>query len=219
MTYYIHGKVQNRVVTLVISTTRADIPGDSIILQKVEQHPDVHVVKWSIRFADSLADKQILDHPYAEYFKNSVRTKKLLAEEEFDQICIEENAKFLRFHRRRPELLEKLIEKALAEKRSGRLRFGIRELFLDVRWCDTEIERDTERYKVDDAWGPWYSRVLQMLEPELLGFFAVRAGVVADSLVWIDGRSWKQFAEENRDKIEWRDASAELVYSDPEDTE
>jgi hypothetical protein len=216
MTYYIHGKVHNRIITLVGYTTSADIPGDTIILQEVERHPDVHVVKWSLRFADSLADKKILDHPFAGYFTNSARTKRLLKEEDFAKICAEENAKFLRFHQRRPELLEKFIETALSEKRSGRPRFSMRKLVGDIRWCDDEIEHDAERFKVDDRWSSWYSRVMQMLEPELLGFFKVRAGIVADSLVWIDDRTWNQFAEENKDTIRWTDPLLELLPLDSE---
>jgi hypothetical protein len=219
MSYYIHGKVQKRVVTLVGYTTSADIPGDTIILKKVERNPEAHMVKWSLRFADSLADKKILDHPFAAYFTNSARTKRFLEEEDFDQICAEENAKFLKLHHRRPELFQTLLERALAEKHAGRTLFSIRKLFLDIRWCETEIERGAEQYKVDDTWGAWYSRLLQMMERNLVGFFRVRAGVVADALALADGSTWKQFAAENEGNIKWTDQSDELLSSDSEDSE
>ena len=39
-------------------------------------------------------------------------------------------------------------------------------------------------------------------------------GKIADALVWIDGRTWQQFASENAEEIRWSDPFDELPDSD-----
>ena len=213
MLYHIFGKVQNQVVTSVGCIRNADIPEDSILLQTVEHYPEFHCVKWSVRFSRTLKDRKLLDHPYTKYFRNSQRLRRVLAKEEFDRLSQKENVQFLKHNQKKPDLLQHFLERALAEKGNGRSAFSAGELFGNVRWGDTEIDRANDQFKIDDRWVPWYSRLAQMLEPDLVGFFEIRDSM-ADGLVWEDGRTWQQFASENFEKLKWTEASDELPDAD-----
>jgi hypothetical protein len=97
-----------------------------------------------------------------------------------------------------------LIRAALAKKAEGKTEYSMDQLLGDVRWGDTEIDRGDDRLKLNGTWSAWYSRIGQMVEPSLVGFFTVRASI-PDDLVWIDGRSWIQFVAEHEDDIRWND--------------
>jgi hypothetical protein len=210
--HYIFARVKNKVVRLVGCLRMADIPQDSFLLQTVQHHPDVHWVKWSLRFASTLEDKTALTHPYAKYFKNSARTKRLFGDPDMERFAQEQNALFLKFHDSNPHLLEELIRAALAKKAEGKTGYSMDQLLGDVRWGDTAIDRADDRVKINGRWSAWYSRVVQMVEPSLVGFFAVRSSV-ADELVW-NGCSWEQFASEHEDEIQWNDPFDKLPDSD-----
>jgi hypothetical protein len=212
MTHYIFGRVKNKSVWFVGCSRTADLPGDSILLQTVQHHPDVHWVKWSLRFASTLEDKMALSHPYAKYFKNSARTKRLFGDPDMDRFSREQNARFLKFHASNPHLLEELIRAALAKKAEGKTEYSMDQLLGDVRWGDTEIDRADDRVKINGTWSAWYSRVVQMVETRLVGFFTVRYSV-ADELVWA-GQSWQQFALEHEEEIHWSDPFDQLPDSD-----
>lgn len=118
----------------------------------------------------------------------------------------------MEFHERNQPLLNALIGAALAKKAEGRNEYSLDQLVGDARWGDTETDRGDDPVKINGKWSPWYSRALQMVEPRLIGFFAVRSSV-ADSLVWIDHCSWQQVASEHEDEINWKDPFAELPDS------
>lgn len=212
MTYYIYGRIANRRVWFVGCSRTADIPPDSIILETVEHRPEVHWVKWSIRFRRTLTEKKALDHSFAKYFKNSSRTKRLYGDTDYTQFAAEQNAKFLQFHRKNPHLFELLLNASL-EKAEERNEYSVDQLLGEVRWSDTEIDRGDDKVKVNGTWSAWYSRALQMVESRLIGFFAVRSST-ADALVWTDDRSWEQFASEHEDEIQWNEPFDELPDSD-----
>ena len=101
-------------------------------------------------------------------------------------------------------MLPAVIQGAMAKKKDGYTAYSIDQLVGEARWGDTEIDRGNDRVKINGKWSAWYSRALQMAEPRLIGFFVVRSSV-ADGLVWIDGRTWQQFASEHEDEINWKD--------------
>ena len=105
MTYYIFGKIEERVIKFVGCTKNADIPADSVILQEVDDHPQFHWVKWSVRHRRTLRDKTALNHPLANYFTNPLRLKYVLGDADFERRRARENAAFLRFNQRHTEIL------------------------------------------------------------------------------------------------------------------
>jgi hypothetical protein len=213
MSYYIFAKIENQVVTFVGCSKTVDIPADCILLQTVEDHPEAHWVKWSIRFRRTLKDRTALDHPYTKCFRNSSRLKRLLGNEEFDRLSAKENAGFLKYNEKNPHLLEQFLDSALEKKAAGREAFSAGELIGETRWGDTETDRGTDRFKINDKWVPWYSRLAQMLEPDLVGFFEIRDSI-ADGLVWTDDRTGQQFASKNSEKLKWSDPFDEIPDSD-----
>jgi hypothetical protein len=182
-------------------------------LQTVDDHPEVHWVKWSVRCRRTLTDKKAIDHPFAKYFKNPLRLRCVLGDEDFERLSADENARFLKFHQDNLHLLDWLVQAALAKKAEGRNEYSVGQLLGDARWGDTETDRGTDRFKINARWVSFYSRAVQMVEPRLVGFFRVRASV-ADGLVWMDGRTWQQFASEHADEIQWSDPFDELPDSD-----
>ena len=213
MPYHIFGKVENQRVTFIGCSRNANIPADSILLQTVEDHPESHWIKWSKRFGWSLEDKTALSHPYASYFKNSARTKRLFGDADYERFAEEQNVQFLRFHERNSHFLELLLKAALQKKADGRREYSVDQLLGEARWSNSEIDRGDDGLKVNGRWSRWYSRVLQMVEPRLIGFFAVRSST-ADGLVWIDSLIWQEFASKHHDKIRWDDLFDQSPDSD-----
>src|SRR5437868_12812469 len=78
----IYARICQQVVIFVGCTRSADIPEDCVILQVVEHRPEVHWIKWCLRFRRTLADKTALDHPFAAYFKNPARLRRLCGDED-----------------------------------------------------------------------------------------------------------------------------------------
>jgi hypothetical protein len=119
----------------------------------------------------------------------------------------------LRFHESNPHLLDELVKAAFAKRAEGKTEYSMDQLLGDVRWGDSEIVWSDDPVKVNARWSAWYSRVVQMVEPSLVGFFAVRSSI-PDDLVWIDGRSWVQFVAEHEDEIRWNDPFDQLPDKD-----
>lgn len=146
-------------------------------------------------------------------FQEFLEAEAFFGNEEFDRLSAEENAGFLKYNQKNPHLLEHFLDSALAKKADGREAFSAGDLIGETRWGDAETDRGTDRFKINDKWVPWYSRLAQMLEPDLVGLFEIRDSI-ADSLVWTDDRTWQQFASENAHKLRWRDPFDELPDSD-----
>src|SRR4051812_44928553 len=98
MSYYIYGRIADKTVWFVGCSRTPDIPEDSILLQVVGDHPEVHWIKWSVRFRRTLKDTTALSHPFAAYFKNSARTQRLFGDVDYKQFAEEQNSQFLQFH-------------------------------------------------------------------------------------------------------------------------
>ena len=81
---------------------------------------------------------------------------------------------FREFHEMNPGVYEELVECALKLKRAGRDVYGINSLVEVVRWHRALNTRGDE-FKINNNYAPYYARLIMIREPELKGFFNLRA--------------------------------------------
>jgi hypothetical protein len=213
--FQIYGVVTGKEVTF-IGCAKGDIPPGAIRLQTVSEHPLPNWVKWCVRHRRTLKDRRGVEHPLAERFTNPFRVKRLLDAEAVTRIEAEKCKEFLAFHARNPHVLVHMIEQARAEKAAGRSIYAIDAHISSVRWSsDLNTEREDDRFKIGNDWSAWYSRLIQMECPDLIGFFRLKTAL-ADGLV-VDGRSWRDFAKEHEDELHYDDfesvADSEWEYN------
>jgi hypothetical protein len=198
---HIYGVLTGQDVTF-IGCTKGAIAQTAVRLQTVSDHPEANWVKWCLRFRRTLKDRRGIDHPLAEYFTNQSRVKRLLGDEAVTRSEAEKCNNFLAFHSDNPHVLAGMITRARAEKDAGRTVYAAEAHLSGVRWnlgVDTEHADDT--FKIDSVWAAWYSRLIQMVCPDLIGFFRLRTAL-ADGLV-VEGRSWRTFAREHADELHY----------------
>lgn len=84
---------------------------------------------------------------------------------------------FEAFHERNPHIYAELRDLALKVKEQGYTRFSIRPLYERLRWRrQFEVNDNPERlYKLNDCYTRFYSIKLMEEDPELDGFFTLRA--------------------------------------------
>ena len=199
--FHIYGIVTGEDVTF-IGCTKGDIPLGAIRLQTVSEHPEANWVKWCVRFRRSLKDRRGVEHPLAEIFTNQFRIKRLLDAEAVMRSEAEKCKEFLALHARQPHVLADMIEQARAEKAAGRSVYAVEAHISSVRWSsDLDIEHADDTFKISDGWAAWYSRLIQMDCPDLIGFFRLKTAL-ADGLV-VDGSSWRDFAKQHADELHY----------------
>jgi len=199
--FHIYGIVTAQEVTF-IGCTKGEVPRGSIKLQTVSDHPEANWVKWCQRFRRALKDRRGVEHPLAELFTNSSRIKRLLDVEAVMRSEAEKCKEFLAFHSRNPLVLADMIKEARAEKAAGRTVYAVEAHLSSVRWNpDLDTEHEDGTFKIDSGWGSWYSRLIQMDCPDLVGFFRLKVAL-ADGLV-VEGRSWRDFAKEHSDELDY----------------
>ena len=99
-------------------------------------------------------------------------------------------------------VLADIIAQARAEKAAGRAVYAVEAHLANMRWnSDLETEHAEDTFKINSEWASWYSRLIQMECPDLIGFFRVKTAL-ADGLV-IEGRTWRAFAEEHADELRY----------------
>jgi hypothetical protein len=147
-----------------IGCTKGAIPPGVVGLQTVSDHPEANWVKWSVRHHRTPKDRTALDHPFAKYFKNPLRLRFALGDGDFVRLSAGENARYIKFHGDNLQLLDALIQVALARISEGRNEYSVRQLLGEARWGDIEIDRGADKVKIREKWSPWYSRVFQMVE-------------------------------------------------------
>ena len=82
-----------------------------------------------------------------------------------------------------------MIADAFEEKDAGRVVYSAQEHLGRVRWgANGDGTRRRPSFKINSVWSAWYSRVIQMEEPSLIGFYRLRDSL-ADELIW-KGQSW-----------------------------
>ena len=85
--------------------------------------------------------------------------------------------KFLEFHRRNPDVLNKLIYLAREAQVRGHKRISMTLLFNVLRWEHTLTKDPNEAFKLNNNYAPYYSRSIEKLVPGLRGFFTKRRSV------------------------------------------
>lgn len=87
-------------------------------------------------------------------------------------------AKYERFHKDNPWVMDELARLALRMRRHGVNHYGIAALFEVLRYRHTMRTTDTETpFKLSNSYRAFYSRHLMRLYPELDGFFDIRPSV------------------------------------------
>ena len=81
---------------------------------------------------------------------------------------------FANFHKANPHVYEMLKTLALKTKRAGSKHYGMAGLFEVLRWTHT-IETHGDEFKLNNNYRALYARLLMTNEPELEGFFKLRA--------------------------------------------
>jgi hypothetical protein len=80
--------------------------------------------------------------------------------------------RFVAFNAANPHVYETLRKMALAAKRAGRQRGGVKAMLEVLRW--SSITTRGEDWKINNDFAPFYSRLLKRNNPELVDFFADR---------------------------------------------
>lgn len=84
--------------------------------------------------------------------------------------------KFWDFHRSNPSIYDELNALALGMRRTGQKTFGIDGLFAVVRYQRAIKTVDgASDFKLCNNYKPMYARLLMECEPELHGFFRIKA--------------------------------------------
>jgi len=81
---------------------------------------------------------------------------------------------FEKFHSENPEIYEELIKQARALKAMGREKYGVKSLFEVIRWHRAMNTRGDD-FKLNNNHAPFYARRIMAREPDLDGFFEIRA--------------------------------------------
>lgn len=82
---------------------------------------------------------------------------------------------FLEYHRTHPEVYQLLVRFAREAKLKGRRkRYGIAAIFERARW-HAQIEKADGEWKLNNNFRSYYARLIEQQEPDLKGFFEVRA--------------------------------------------
>ena len=81
---------------------------------------------------------------------------------------------FQEFHEKNPGVYSEIRDAALDLKRAGRDVYGIKSLIEVVRWHRNITTRGDE-FKINNNYAPYYARLIMSREPELEGFFNLRA--------------------------------------------
>ena len=79
---------------------------------------------------------------------------------------------FKAFHDAHPSVYATLVRMALAEKRAGRKRIGMKRLFETFRWETSQ--RGGDDFKLNNNFAPYYARLIMSRERELIGVFETR---------------------------------------------
>jgi hypothetical protein len=83
--------------------------------------------------------------------------------------------KFRMFHMKHPEVYRELVKLARQWVAAGHHRLGIKTLFERLRW-EWHISgiSDTDGFKLNNNFAPYYARLIMEENPELDGLFELR---------------------------------------------
>lgn len=102
------------------------------------------------------------------------------AEPEDDSLSSGE--KFWRYHEANPAIYSVLVAFAREWRdRTGRPKLGINSLIERVRW-EVAVRTNDPDFKINNNYGPWFSRLIMRQEPDLVGLFQTRRSAADDEL-------------------------------------
>ncbi|MDG4790385.1 hypothetical protein O7626_40775 [Micromonospora sp. WMMD1102] len=105
------------------------------------------------------------------------------AEPEDDSLSPSE--KFWRYHEANPAIYSLLVAFAREWRdRTGRPKLGINSLIERVRW-EVAVRTNDPDFKINNNYGPWFSRLIMRQEPDLDDLFHTRRSV-ADDDSWME---------------------------------
>jgi len=103
--------------------------------------------------------------------------------------------KFELFHASNPIVFETLVKEARRWMAEGRGKLGISLLIGRVRWVlSLKLQRDGDGFRINDHYGPFYSRLLMYTYPEFEGLFETRRSYDADQWIADRARAGRQAA-------------------------
>jgi hypothetical protein len=83
---------------------------------------------------------------------------------------------FRRYHYRNRDVYRNLVEFFTARKRAGNPRVGIAWYWESMRWNPRSTRQvDEGDYKMSNTYRAWYTRLIELNEPELQGFITKSA--------------------------------------------
>lgn len=84
--------------------------------------------------------------------------------------------RFEHFHETNPHVYQELVMLARRAKRTGASKIGIGQLFEILRWRHM-LSTHGDLYLLNNNYRAFYSRLIMDHEPDLTGFFDIRASV------------------------------------------
>jgi hypothetical protein len=81
---------------------------------------------------------------------------------------------FEKFNADNPNVYREIVRLSREAKAKGFQRLGIRMVYERMRWEFTMSSPTHSRFKLDDNFTSFYSRLIMKQEPDLNGFFEIR---------------------------------------------
>ena len=82
--------------------------------------------------------------------------------------------RFEAFHTANPAIYDALLGLAIDMRQRGVRKWGIKAALEVVRWQYT-IRTNSDDFKINNNYAPYYARLIMLCEPTLDGFFEIRA--------------------------------------------
>lgn len=83
-------------------------------------------------------------------------------------------AKFLAYHAENPHVMDLIVAKVRWLVSRGFRHFGMKAIFENLRWEHAIETRDESGFKLCNTYTSRYSRLVEELHPDLVGFFRLR---------------------------------------------
>jgi len=188
---------------------------DYVPLETCETAKDARAAtaKWHLRFHISCS------LPEKELYVNPRKLRRYLGEDEVLRDAKAANDDFWERHFARPEILDALLQSARSKRGEWD---GIAGSINDARYGGVEVEY--EGFKIPSSDSPFYSRLMQMLDPSLCGIYGMRHSK-ADDLILpvhfhpeITQRTWREFAA-THDEVRWAPLPEDNLADEGDDFE
>lgn len=100
---------------------------------------------------------------------------------------------YLTHRQEHPEVYGWICEYSRRALAAGYGKWSVSRCVEVLRWNrQVELGKDEDGYKINDHVASYYSREIQMREPDLCGFYDCRVGA-ADTVPLVNGETWLDF--------------------------